>query len=85
MRARAYVLLDVRNGKSEEVTRVLRTMPGVVMADILEGPPDVIVVVEACEQKKLAERTITALASVETMTDGVRLLPAQEASRCSHC
>ncbi len=77
MSARVYILLDIVHGKSEYVIQALRGKPGVVMADPLEGPPDVIIVVEAPKRQQLAELTIQALASVETMTEGLRLLPAQ--------
>ena len=75
MSARVYILLDIVRGKSEYVIQALRGKPGVVMVDPLEGPPDVIIVVEAPKRQKLAELTIQALASVETMTEGLRLLP----------
>ena len=75
---RAYMLPDIADGKPGQVVRVLRDKPGVVMADLLEGPPDVIVVVEASERQKLAEFTIQALASVEAMTEDIQLLRATE-------
>ncbi len=78
MSARAYVLLDVRDTKSEEVARALRATPGVVIADLLEGPPDVVIVIEASNRKKLAGFIIQALASVETMTEGLQLLPRRD-------
>ncbi len=78
MIAIAYVLLDVTDGKLGEVAKVLHVMPGVVMTHILEGPPDIIIVVEAADRGKLAEFTIQALASVEDMTEAIRLLPVQD-------
>ena len=78
MFVRAYILLDIEDGKSEEAAQVLRGKPGVVLADPLEGPPDVIVLVEAPDRKKLAELTVRALAEVESMTEGLQLLPAQD-------
>jgi len=78
MGARVYVLLDILGGSSEQVARTLRSKRGVVMADSLEGPPDVIMVVEAPDLQKLAELTIQALASVESTTTVLRLLPAQD-------
>ncbi len=78
MIARAYVLLDIKDGKLGEVAKVLRAMSGVVLTDILEGPPDIIIAVEASEREKLAEFTVQALASVEDMTEDIRLLPAQD-------
>ena len=72
---RAYVLLRLAKGNPDRVARALRRKPGVLMADPLEGPPDVIVVVEAPERQRLADLTVQALSSVETMIENVRLLP----------
>jgi hypothetical protein len=44
---RAYVLLDIQRNKSQEVAKALRDKPGVVAVDIVEGPPDVVAVLEA--------------------------------------
>jgi hypothetical protein len=75
MSIRAYILLCLAKGNPELVAQVLRRKPGVLMADPLEGPPDVIVVVEAPERQKLADLTVQALSSVEAMIENVRLLP----------
>jgi hypothetical protein len=72
---RAYLLLQVVEEKSKEVAQVLRHKPGVLMADIVEGPPDVIAIIEASERKMLADLTVQALSSVENMLENVRLLP----------
>jgi hypothetical protein len=77
MSARVYVLLDTVNGKSEQVTQVLRGKPGVILAEPLEGSPDVIMVVEAPRREKLAKLTNEALASVELLTENLQLLPAR--------
>jgi hypothetical protein len=77
MSDRAYILLNIADGKAEQVTKVLRESPGVVMADALEGPPDVIIMMEASERQQLAKLTIQALASVETITEHVYLLPTR--------
>jgi len=47
MGARVYILLNIVDGKAGQVAQVLQESPGVVMADALEGPPDVIIVVRA--------------------------------------
>lgn len=75
MSVRAYILLNVVHGKTTRVVRMLRDRPGVVMADIIEGPPDVIMVIEAHRRRKLAQLTIEALNSVENMTGDMQLLP----------
>jgi len=78
MNARAYVLLDITDGKSNQAVKKLRDKPGVLIADLLEGPPDVILVVEAPERQKLADLTNQALSSVEMVTEDICLLPVQD-------
>jgi hypothetical protein len=75
---RVYVLLDIAPEKAKEVAQVLRESPGVVMADTVEGRPEVIAVVEAAEQERLVKQTIQALTSVETAIENVRFLPTRE-------
>ena len=77
MSERVYILLDIVGGKAGQVVKVLRESPGVVMVDAVEGPPHVVVVIEADGRQRLAKLTIQALASVETMTENVCLLPAK--------
>jgi hypothetical protein len=73
--ARAYVLLRLAKGDPNRVAQSLRHKLGVLMADPLEGPPDVIVVVDAPGRQELADLTVQALSSVENMIENVRLLP----------
>ena len=77
MSAKAYVLLNVVHEKQEQVVRALRGKPGVLMVDVVEGPPDVVVVVGARGRQKLAKLTIQALALVEAITEEVQLLPTR--------
>jgi len=79
MSARVYLLLDVLNGESDQVAQNLRGNPGVVIAEPLEGPPDVMAVIEAPDRQKLAQLAIGAISLVEGMTKGVRLLVARDA------
>jgi hypothetical protein len=76
--ARVYVLVSVAEGFSDNVASILRCKPGVVMADVVEGQTNVVMVVEARHRLRLAQLTIQALAAVESMTDNVHLLPADK-------
>ena len=78
MSERVYVLLDIVDRKAEQVAQVLRESPGVVMADALEGPPDVIIVMEAPERQQLAQLTNQSLATEGTITEHVCLLPTRD-------
>ena len=75
---RAYVLIDVVDGKCEQMTQALRGRPGVITVDLLEGPPQVIMVVEAPERQRLARLTVQAISEVEMMTEDIQLLPAHD-------
>jgi len=77
MNERVYVLMDAIEGKAGQVAQMLRDQPGVKMVDLLEGPPDVIVMLQAHSRQKLAELTNRALASVDSMTGDLQVLPVQ--------
>jgi hypothetical protein len=76
-KARVYVLVDVAGGHQEEVACAMRRKPGVVMADVVESQPSVIMVIEARDRQKLAELAVRALAAIEMATDGMHLMPAE--------
>jgi DNA-binding Lrp family transcriptional regulator len=44
---RAYVLINTEVGQTENVQRALRAQPGVLTADVIIGPYDIIAVVQA--------------------------------------
>lgn len=77
MSERAYLLMDITDGKHRDVIQSLVSKPGVTTVDMLEGPPDILVVVEGATRNELAELTVDALSSVESYTENVRLLPGR--------
>jgi hypothetical protein len=77
MNERVYVLIDATEGKAGQVVQVLRGQPGVEMVDLLEGPPNVLVMLQARSIRKLADLTNRALASAEDMTEGAQVLPVR--------
>jgi hypothetical protein len=74
---RLYILLDIVDGKADKATEIVRKNPGVVITDTLEGPPDVVIVMEAPKRRQLAKLAMQVLASVESLTENVCLLPSQ--------
>jgi hypothetical protein len=77
MSPRVYVLLDIIAGKSGQVTQALRSKPGVILADELEEQSKAIMVVQAADQQELAELTIQAFNSVESMIGNIQFLPVK--------
>jgi hypothetical protein len=78
MSAKVYLLLDLVNVDSEQVARTLRSKPGVVTVDVLEGPPDLLTVIEAPQRQKAAEYLMRLLDSVDGMIENLQILPVQE-------
>ena len=79
MKSKVYVLLDIPDGKYNAVFRALQGKAGVVALEhIEEGPPDIVLTVEAPNRKKLAQLTVSAIASVENMADNFTLLPVYD-------
>ncbi len=74
---RVYLLLDIVDGMAEQVAQVLRESPGVATAETIEGPPDVVVVIEAPKRQRLAKYTSDVLALVEPLIEDLRLLPVR--------
>ena len=73
---RLYVLINVHSGTAERVVQSLQKRSGVLLADIVDNPPDIILVMQANNNQKLAELAMEALAPVEDMIKELQLLPA---------
>ncbi len=73
--ARAYVLLSTVEGRSADVVNALLQNRDVLSVDKVEGPPDIVAIIEAPSRTKLASAVVKALSSVEVMVDSVDLLP----------
>ena len=78
MSARVYILLEIEDGKVKQAADTLHNMPGVRMVDALESSPNLAVVIQARNRQALADFTNQAIASVESITQDIHLLPAQD-------
>ena len=77
---RVYVILDIVNGKHSEAVQSLQAIPGVRGVDVLEGQWDIIMAIEASNRMRLAKHLVRALASVETITEDLQVLPTHDGS-----
>ena len=64
----AYVLIQTEIGKPPQVAAELGRIPGVGTADVLTGPYDVIVRVEAADVDALGKLVVTKIQAVEGVT-----------------
>lgn len=80
MGARVYITLETAHGQSDAVLKMLRRRKGVVMADRLEGKPDVIVALEAMDRPALLALTTRTLLAVERIVDNVNIFPVRSAA-----
>jgi hypothetical protein len=75
--SRAYVRVKTRQGCPETLFSNIARNSGVVVADVIEGQSDVILVLEASNREELANTVMDALAALEPMTEDVELLPVR--------
>ena len=74
MSVRAYMLLDIVDRSCEHAVQMLRSTAQVILADRLEGYPNIIVMVEAADRRSLAEAVVPVLDCIDGITEGLRLL-----------
>ena len=80
MSARVYILVNIANDNSDQVAQTLHHRPGVVAIDLLEGPPDLLIAMEAPDRDSLAQLTIKVIASMETEVEDMQVLPVRDDS-----
>ena len=68
MAVSAYVLIQTEVGKAAGVATLMREIPGVVVADDVTGPYDVIARVEADSIDELGRLVVTHVQSIEGLT-----------------
>jgi hypothetical protein len=75
---RAYLAMQTDGDISQEVIDDLLNKPGIVAVDLLEGSPNLIVVVEAKKRSELGGYILQALDTVEFITKDVRFSIGRE-------
>ena len=78
MNARAYMLLDIVDRSCEDAVQILRSRAEVILADGLEGYPNVIAMVEAANKKGLVEAVLPVLESLDGVTENIQLLVTRD-------
>ena len=78
MSARAYMLLDIVDRSCEYAVQMLRSRAEVIIADRLEGYPNIIAVVEAADRRSLAEAMMPVLGCIDGITEYLRLLVTRD-------
>jgi len=78
MSVRAYMLLDIVDRSCEYAVQMLRSRAEVILADRLEGYPNIIAMVEAADRQSLAEAIMPVLECIDGITEGLRLLVTQD-------
>lgn len=64
MQARAYVLIEAESGQVGQVIDALQGLPGVVRADAVTGPYDVIVTIETPDAREIGRLVMHQIHSV---------------------
>lgn len=64
MATKAYVLMKVKTGKAQEVLKTLKAVPGVEQAHACFGQPDIFGLVNAEDERSLAEMIMTKVHTI---------------------
>lgn len=75
---RAYLVLQTDGDKSQEIISDLLNGPGIVTVDLLEGSPNLIVVVKAEKRQELVGFIVQALDSVKSITKNLLFFIGRE-------
>jgi len=78
MSVRAYMLLDIVDRNCEYAVQMLRSRAEVILADRLEGYPNIIAMVEASDRQSLAEAIMPVLGCIDGITEYLHLLVTQD-------
>jgi hypothetical protein len=78
MSVRAYMLLDIVDRNCECAVELLRSRAEVILADRLDGYPNIIAMVEAANKKSLAEAIMPVLVCIDGITEYMNLLVTQD-------
>jgi DNA-binding Lrp family transcriptional regulator len=62
---KAYVLIQVHTGKAEAVAGALTGRPGIISADLVAGPHDVIAVLQGADADAIARIVINEIQAVK--------------------
>ena len=65
MKRKAYILIDTEKGQSSSVVIELSHRPGVLAADVIWGPHDVVALVEADDIEKLMHIVQTDISLID--------------------
>ena len=68
MSAKAYVLIGTAAGKTESVVQALRKMPGVMVADLVTGPYDIVAVVQGSDANAVGKLILNDLRGLPGIT-----------------
>jgi len=80
MFAKIYILFDLVHANKAQVVKTLKGKSGVSMVEALEGPPDVIMVIDASHRQRAAEYFMNILDSIGGMIENLRMIPVIELS-----
>ena len=84
MNSRVYMLLDILENKSAHAMQMLQTLKGVIATDMLEGHPNLLVIVEANDRQNLVDKMMPVLDSLDRMAEDVHLLVSRESELLPH-
>ena len=68
MNRKAYVLIQVEVGQAASVAEALQTKPGIVAADVVAGPHDLVVTIQGSDADAMARTVFNNIQTIPGVT-----------------
>ncbi|MFC1956895.1 Lrp/AsnC ligand binding domain-containing protein [Chloroflexota bacterium] len=81
MAIRAYILIKVEAGGIRQVIRNLRRLKNVISADLVTGPYDAIVVLEATDMNEIAELVVDRITRIPGVASTITCLAIKTSNK----
>ncbi len=78
MSAKAYVAFEIAGADPVQIALELRDKPGVAHVEVLEGPPDIMIMLEADQRSSAAEYLIEIMKELQDKVEHLNVMPVCE-------
>jgi hypothetical protein len=84
MTEKVFVLLELTTTEISTTAGELSLLPGVTGVEIIEGPPDILLTIQAPDRNRAIEYLSGILSRIDGITQDLRVLPVADSRALEH-